>query len=88
MSRTVIKVEGLGKEYVIGGRESGNETFREMLASSRCGAFPPSAPAERQRLRGGAHLGAEGRELRGEARARLSASSAATAPASARCSRS
>jgi len=47
MSSTVIKVEGLGKEYVIGGRERSNETFREMLTSSL------SAPIRRLRkLRG------------------------------------
>ena len=47
MSSTVIKVEGLGKEYVIGARERSNETFREMLTSSL------SAPIRRLRkLRG------------------------------------
>jgi homopolymeric O-antigen transport system ATP-binding protein len=47
MSSTVIKVEGLGKEYVISGRERSNETFREMLTSSL------SAPIRRLRkLRG------------------------------------
>jgi len=47
MSSTVIKVEGLGKEYVIGERERGNKTFREMLTSSF------SAPIRRVRkLRG------------------------------------
>ncbi len=34
MSEPVIKVEGLGKEYVIGGREKAHETFRDMLGSS------------------------------------------------------
>ena len=34
MSSPIISVEGLGKEYVIGGRERGSETFREMLTSS------------------------------------------------------
>jgi hypothetical protein len=34
MSSTVIKVEGLGKEYVIGGCDRSDETLREMLASS------------------------------------------------------
>ena len=34
MAQPVIRVEGLGKEYVIGGREAGRETFREMLTSS------------------------------------------------------
>jgi len=46
MSRTVIKVEGLGKEYVIGGRER-SENFREMLTSSL------SAPFKRLRRLGG-----------------------------------
>ena len=31
---TVIRVSGLGKEYIIGGRQKGYETFREMLTSS------------------------------------------------------
>jgi lipopolysaccharide transport system ATP-binding protein len=35
----VIKVEGLGKEYVIGSREKVNETFRDMLASSLAAPF-------------------------------------------------
>ncbi len=35
MSQPVIRIEGLGKEYVIGRRESGRETFREMLTSRR-----------------------------------------------------
>jgi lipopolysaccharide transport system ATP-binding protein len=39
MSRPVIQVEGLGKEYVIGQREKGNETFREMLTSSLAAPF-------------------------------------------------
>ena len=47
MSSTVIKVEGLGKEYVIGERERSNETFREMLTSSL------SAPFKRLRRLGG-----------------------------------
>ncbi len=34
MSNSVIKVEGLGKRYAIGGPEKGRETFREMLVSS------------------------------------------------------
>jgi lipopolysaccharide transport system ATP-binding protein len=33
MSRTVIKAEGLGKEYIIGKREKRIETFGEMLTS-------------------------------------------------------
>lgn len=36
---TVIRVSGLGKEYIIGGREKGNETFREMLTSSLLAPF-------------------------------------------------
>ncbi len=36
---TVIRVSGLGKEYIIGGREKGNETFREMLTSSLTAPF-------------------------------------------------
>lgn len=34
-----IKVENLGKEYVIGSKEKGNETFREMLLSSLSAPF-------------------------------------------------
>src|SRR5262245_43612082 len=34
MSAPIIRIEGLGKEYVIGGREKVNETFREMVVSS------------------------------------------------------
>ena len=33
MSRTVISVENLGKEYVIGGRDEGYDTLREMIVS-------------------------------------------------------
>lgn len=36
---TVIRVSGLGKEYIIGGREKGHETFREMLTSSLTAPF-------------------------------------------------
>ena len=36
---TVIRVSGLGKEYIIGGREKGNETFREMLTGSLLAPF-------------------------------------------------
>ena len=39
MSAPIIKVEGLGKEYVIGGREKANETFRDMLSSSLAAPF-------------------------------------------------
>lgn len=39
MSTPVIKVEGIGKEYVIGGRERVSETFREMLSSALVGPF-------------------------------------------------
>jgi lipopolysaccharide transport system ATP-binding protein len=39
MSRTAISVENLGKEYVIGGRENGGETFREMLVSAGMAPF-------------------------------------------------
>ncbi|MHC4933770.1 MAG: ABC transporter ATP-binding protein, partial [Planctomycetota bacterium] len=39
MAQPVIRVEGLGKEYVIGGREAGRETFREMLTSSFAAPF-------------------------------------------------
>ena len=47
MSKTVIKVTDLGKEYVIGGREKAHETFREMLMSGL------AAPLRRfQRLSG------------------------------------
>lgn len=34
-----IKVQNLGKEYVIGSKEKGNETFREMLLSSLSAPF-------------------------------------------------
>lgn len=34
-----IKVQNLGKEYVIGSKEKGNETFREMLVSSLSAPF-------------------------------------------------
>jgi lipopolysaccharide transport system ATP-binding protein len=47
MSHPVIRVENLGKEYIIGGREKGNETFREMLTSSL------TAPFRRWRKLGG-----------------------------------
>ena len=39
MSRTVISVEKLGKEYVIGGRENGADTFREMVVSAAAAPF-------------------------------------------------
>jgi lipopolysaccharide transport system ATP-binding protein len=39
MSRLVIQAQGLGKEYVIGQRERGNESFREMLTSSLTAPF-------------------------------------------------
>jgi lipopolysaccharide transport system ATP-binding protein len=39
MSRTVIKVEGLSKEYVIGGRERSGDTFSEMLVSAAAAPF-------------------------------------------------
>jgi lipopolysaccharide transport system ATP-binding protein len=39
MSPPVIKVEGLGKQYVIGSRENGRETFREMLAATAAAPF-------------------------------------------------
>jgi lipopolysaccharide transport system ATP-binding protein len=39
MSRTVISVENLGKEYVIGGREAVHETFREMMVSAAAAPF-------------------------------------------------
>src|SRR3974390_1744354 len=39
MSRTVIKVEGLGKEYIIGKHEKRSETFGEMLTSSLAAPF-------------------------------------------------
>lgn len=39
MSRSVITVEGLSKEYVIGGRENARETFREMLLSAAAAPF-------------------------------------------------
>lgn len=39
MAQPVIRVEGLGKEYVIGGRDAGRETFREMLTSSITAPF-------------------------------------------------
>jgi lipopolysaccharide transport system ATP-binding protein len=47
MGRPTVRVEGIGKEYVIGGRESGPETFREMLASAT------TAPLRRWRRLGG-----------------------------------
>jgi lipopolysaccharide transport system ATP-binding protein len=56
MSRPIISVEGLGKEYVIGSRERGGENFREMLVSSF------SAPFRRLRqLSGAAPAAAEER---------------------------
>src|SRR4051794_27280822 len=39
MSRSVIEVTNLSKEYVIGAREAGNETFREMLISAATAPF-------------------------------------------------
>ena len=39
MSRTVISVQNLGKEYIIGGRENANETFREMVVSTAAAPF-------------------------------------------------
>jgi len=39
MNCPIIKVEGLGKEYVIGGQERGNESFREMLTSTMFAPF-------------------------------------------------
>jgi ABC-type polysaccharide/polyol phosphate transport system ATPase subunit len=39
MSTPVIRVENLGKEYVIGSRERGGETFREMLVSAAAAPF-------------------------------------------------
>jgi len=39
MAQPVIRVEGLGKEYVIGAREAGGQTFREMLTSSMAAPF-------------------------------------------------
>jgi lipopolysaccharide transport system ATP-binding protein len=54
MSRTVISVEHLSKEYVIGGRESKHETFRDMIVSAAAAPFRrlrrlsgESAPEER-----------------------------------------
>ena len=48
MSHPVIRVENLGKEYIIGGRNLGRETFREMLTNSL------TAPFRRWRKLGGA----------------------------------
>jgi lipopolysaccharide transport system ATP-binding protein len=39
MSRPVISVEGLGKEFMIGSRERVGETFREMLTGSLIAPF-------------------------------------------------
>jgi homopolymeric O-antigen transport system ATP-binding protein len=39
MSRTVISVEKLSKEYVIGGRERAHGSFREMLLSAAAAPF-------------------------------------------------
>jgi lipopolysaccharide transport system ATP-binding protein len=39
MSCTIISVEKLGKEYVIGGRENASETFREMIVSAAMAPF-------------------------------------------------
>src|SRR6476620_6233602 len=39
MSRSVIRVENLGKEYVIGGRANGDATFREMVTSAAAAPF-------------------------------------------------
>jgi lipopolysaccharide transport system ATP-binding protein len=47
MSRPAIRVEGLSKEYRIGARERGQETFREMLTSAL------TAPLRRPGRRGG-----------------------------------
>ena len=39
MSQTVIRAEGLGKEYIIGACEQPRETFREMLMSAAAAPF-------------------------------------------------
>src|SRR5688572_30169932 len=39
MNHAVIRVEALGKEYVIGGRENGSDTFREMVVSAAAAPF-------------------------------------------------
>lgn len=39
MTEPAIHIEGLGKEYVIGGAESYQETFREMMASTLTAPF-------------------------------------------------
>ena len=62
MSSTVIKVEGLGKEYVIGGRERSNENFREMLTSSLAAPLRRLFAKSRGEVRRRALLGAQGCE--------------------------
>ena len=39
MTEPAIRIEGLGKEYVIGGAESYQENFREMMASALIAPF-------------------------------------------------
>ena len=87
-SDVAIRAEGLGKRYRIGAaralRRRCATTIAGGLRRARCavvGARSDTAPRRR-------HLGAARRLVRGPARARSSASSAATAPARARCSRS
>ena len=41
MNRTVITAENLGKEYIIGAREHGYQTFREMMVSAAAAPLPP-----------------------------------------------
>ena len=39
MPAPAIKVQGLWKEYTIGGRQRGNETFREMVVGALSAPF-------------------------------------------------
>ena len=96
MSDVVIRAEGLGKKYLIG-HEAERERYtalRDVIARARAAAlrarhatWSRGRPARRRRRDRGV-LGAQGRVASRSSAARWSASSAATAPASARCSRS
>ena len=88
MSDIALRTVGLGKMYHIGGEREKYRTLRDTIVQAA------KRPLERIRHPGAAThvsedtLGAQGRRSRGRAAARRSASSVATAPARARCSRS
>jgi lipopolysaccharide transport system ATP-binding protein len=50
MSTLAIKVESLGKQYMIGSREKGHESFRELLASSVTAPFRRFRSLSRQKV--------------------------------------